>query len=206
VKKLFIFCIFLTAYGCSFVQKSSLLGAYEALDNYDCETVYQELNAADKYAMPGTLHQAEISFLRASCLERENVDEALVIFSNIVEQFPDTEYAERAQDQIHKANLYSPLNMLSYVPPIYPVGAGLRGINGKVEVEFTIQKDGTVADILIINAEPKLIFNNAVIQAVQQWRFNPRAIENQLTEQKARQVLYFKKMPSNQHSWRYEEM
>ncbi|MHA7838993.1 MAG: energy transducer TonB, partial [bacterium] len=63
------------------------------------------------------------------------------------------------------------------VPPQYPERALQRGIEGRVLVEFTISKSGSVKDAKVIAYEPSTIFNKAAVKAVMQWKYNPK-IEN----------------------------
>lgn len=60
------------------------------------------------------------------------------------------------------------------VDPDYPPRARQRGIEGWVEVEFTITPLGTVQDPKILRASPSGIFEQAVLRAVRRWRYNPR--------------------------------
>ncbi len=63
------------------------------------------------------------------------------------------------------------------VPPQYPERATQLGIEGRVLVEFTISKSGSVKDARVIAYEPSKIFNKAALKAVRQWKYNPK-IEN----------------------------
>jgi len=63
------------------------------------------------------------------------------------------------------------------VPPQYPERAMQRGIEGRVLVEFTITRSGSVKDAKVIAYEPSRIFNKAALKAVSQWKYNPK-IEN----------------------------
>jgi protein TonB len=63
------------------------------------------------------------------------------------------------------------------VPPQYPERAMQRGIEGRVLIEFTISKSGSVKDARVIAYEPSKIFNKAALKAVRQWKYNPK-IEN----------------------------
>lgn len=56
-------------------------------------------------------------------------------------------------------------------PPVYPQRARLQNIEGYVLVAFTIQADGTVADIVIIESEPKNVFEQSVIKAVKNFKY-----------------------------------
>ncbi|NOY81337.1 MAG: energy transducer TonB [Kiritimatiellaeota bacterium] len=59
------------------------------------------------------------------------------------------------------------------VPPVYPYQARLRRIEGFVDVRFTVLRDGSVADIQTVAAQPKETFVRAATAAVARWRFEP---------------------------------
>ena len=59
------------------------------------------------------------------------------------------------------------------VPPIYPMNASIKGIEGKVELIFLVQTDGIVSDIQVKDAFPKGVFEKAALRALKQWRFKP---------------------------------
>lgn len=63
------------------------------------------------------------------------------------------------------------------VNPEYPRRALQRGIEGWVQLQFTISAAGTTKDIRIVDAAPKKVFDEAARQAVARWRYNPR-VEN----------------------------
>lgn len=63
------------------------------------------------------------------------------------------------------------------VEPQYPMSAKQRGVEGWVELMFTITRTGTVADIVVTASNPGTVFNRAAVQAVSKWKYNPR-IEN----------------------------
>lgn len=60
------------------------------------------------------------------------------------------------------------------VPPRYPARALARGIQGRVLVEFTVDPAGRVRDAQVIAAEPENVFEEAALEAVRQWRYEPR--------------------------------
>ena len=62
------------------------------------------------------------------------------------------------------------------IPPVYPQRARLQNIEGYVLVEFTINVDGSVSDIVIIESEPKHIFENAVLNAVRSFKYSPKIV------------------------------
>jgi protein TonB len=60
------------------------------------------------------------------------------------------------------------------VNPQYPIRATERGIEGWVEVEFTISAAGTVKNPVVIAARPGTIFNRAALRAIRKWKYNPK--------------------------------
>ena len=63
------------------------------------------------------------------------------------------------------------------VPPQYPIRASERGIEGWVVLEFTITETGTVRNPVVLDAQPKRIFDRAAIQALRKWKYRPRVID-----------------------------
>lgn len=59
------------------------------------------------------------------------------------------------------------------VNPTYPTRAQRRGMEGFVEVEFIIRRDGSVdrSSIRVTNAQPRRVFEDAAQEAVAQWQF-----------------------------------
>ena len=60
------------------------------------------------------------------------------------------------------------------INPDYPPRALSRGLEGWVQVQFTITPTGTVANAVVVNAEPKNIFDDAALKAIARWRYNPK--------------------------------
>ena len=69
------------------------------------------------------------------------------------------------------------------VPPQYPERALQRGIEGRVLIEFTISRSGSVKDAKVIAYEPSQIFNKAALKAVRQWKYNPKIVNGKAVEQ-----------------------
>jgi TonB family protein len=57
--------------------------------------------------------------------------------------------------------------------PTYPSDAESRGLQGTCDLEFTVRKDGTVADPHIEMCFPKGYFEKASLDAIQHWTFTP---------------------------------
>jgi protein TonB len=60
------------------------------------------------------------------------------------------------------------------VNPQYPLRASERGIEGWVEVQFTISKLGTVKDPRVLNSHPSSIFDRSALKAIRKWKYNPK--------------------------------
>ncbi|MFO8085611.1 MAG: TonB family protein [Desulfobacterales bacterium] len=70
-----------------------------------------------------------------------------------------------------------PLTPLVQMHPIYPMMAKRQGIEGWVKVKFLVAETGRVEQISIMDAQPEDIFDNAVKQCVNAWRFKPGTVE-----------------------------
>lgn len=62
---------------------------------------------------------------------------------------------------------------ISRAAPRYPVLAERRKIEGSVELEFTIQTDGSVGNVRVLRSQPEGIFDRDAIAAMQRWRYPP---------------------------------
>ena len=61
------------------------------------------------------------------------------------------------------------------VNPSYPPRAQRRGMEGFVEVEFVIRRNGSVdgGSIRVTNAQPRRVFEDAAREAIARWQFEP---------------------------------
>ncbi|WP_376695606.1 TonB family protein [Wenzhouxiangella sp. EGI_FJ10305] len=65
-------------------------------------------------------------------------------------------------------------DLVERIEPDYPDSARKRGINGSVEVEFMVTRNGEVRDIEIVDETPRgLAFAEAAREAIIDWRFEP---------------------------------
>jgi TonB family protein len=83
------------------------------------------------------------------------------------------------------------LKRVRMVSPTYPDAARKRGIEGWVELAFTVQTNGTVDNVEIRNASPAEVFDDAAMRAVRQWRFEPVVRNGEKVEQRAMVRLKF---------------
>lgn len=77
------------------------------------------------------------------------------------------------------------------IEPQFPREALLKGIDGWVEIEFTIEPDGSVSDPKVVNAQPPRIFNRNAIRAIYKWKFKPRIVDGRPVARRARQRMDF---------------
>jgi protein TonB len=75
------------------------------------------------------------------------------------------------------------------INPDYPQRALSRGIEGWVQVQFTITAAGTVKDAKVVDAEPKNIFDDAALRAIARWRYNPKVQEGVAVERVGVQTI-----------------
>lgn len=85
----------------------------------------------------------------------------------------------------------SALNRTEHRPARYPLRAQERGIEGWVEVEFTVAADGTTRDPVITAAEPEGVFDEAVLEAVAAWRYDPRVVAGRPVDQQVQARIRF---------------
>lgn len=83
------------------------------------------------------------------------------------------------------------LKRVRMVSPAYPDAARKRGIEGWVELAFTVQTNGTVDQVEVRNASPADVFDDAAVRAVRQWRFEPVEKNGERVEQRAMVRLKF---------------
>jgi TonB family protein len=83
------------------------------------------------------------------------------------------------------------LKRVRMVSPAYPDAARKRGIEGWVELAFTVQTNGTVDQVEVRNASPADVFDDAAVRAVRQWRFEPVEKNGERIEQRAMVRLKF---------------
>ena len=63
---------------------------------------------------------------------------------------------------------------LQRIEPVYPYRAQQAGIEGAVTLRFSVDADGRVQDVEVVEAKPKRQFERAAIQAINKWRYQPR--------------------------------
>jgi len=83
------------------------------------------------------------------------------------------------------------LQLVHYAKPQFPANASVRGLDGWVDVAFTVKSDGTTGDIAVIGAQPVGVFEAATIEAVRKWKYRPVMRNGQPVDQRAQQRVRF---------------
>ncbi len=73
--------------------------------------------------------------------------------------------------------------------PAYPRNLITRGIEGWVELQFTVSGSGAVTDVMVVDADPRGAFDAAAIKAVQSWKYAPRVREGRAVERRGMRVV-----------------
>jgi len=66
-----------------------------------------------------------------------------------------------------------PAKIISREAPRYPSKALKNGIEGWVQVQFSIDTKGKPVDVVVVESEPANTFDDAAIKSVKKWRFSP---------------------------------
>jgi TonB family protein len=146
--------------------------------------------------------RTELQQLASTFLERTrtalaagDVDTARAFLSRVDTLVPNLPATKSLQTQLAAAqqqrNLTSQivqaktLKRVREVPPVYPREAERQGLSGWVDVEFTIAPDGTTQDLVVRNAQPQRMFDQAAVDAVKRWRFEPVMRDGAAVQQRA---------------------
>lgn len=99
--------------------------------------------------------------------------------------------AARTQPAADTVVAASSLRILRRADPEYPVQALEKLISGWVEMEFTVAKDGTVQNVVVVSSEPRRVFDSAALNAMRRYRFAPVLRDGQPVEQRATMRMRF---------------
>ncbi len=73
-------------------------------------------------------------------------------------------------------DLDAPVSLEVRVPPVYPIRARERRIEGWVKIKLLVDQAGRVDHVQIIEAKPPGYFEHSVLQCVRKWKFTPPAV------------------------------
>jgi protein TonB len=84
------------------------------------------------------------------------------------------------------------LIVLSRVLPTYPRHAKARRIEGWVRVDISVTPSGRVSGVQVDDSNPKGVFDQAALEAVRQWRFQPAYKGGRPVAQRAFLIVKFR--------------
>jgi TonB family protein len=85
----------------------------------------------------------------------------------------------------------SALALVSYTVPEYPAEARQRDIEGWVDVEFVVDTMGFTRNVTAVAGEPAGRFEQAAIEAVSMYRYEPFTLDGQVYERRLRVRMRF---------------
>jgi protein TonB len=95
-------------------------------------------------------------------------------------------------DDIFEAGqLDAPLTVLARMPPLYPLEAKRRGIEGWVKIRFLVNAEGTVEEVRVVESRPPGVFESSVKRTVPGWRFQPGTVEGIPVRTRAETTIRF---------------
>jgi len=74
------------------------------------------------------------------------------------------------------------------VKPQYPPQAEQRGIEGWVELMFTISTSGSTKDVVVTKAYPRGVFDSAAASAVRKFKYNPQVVNGVAQERNGMRI------------------
>src|SRR5690606_15576362 len=81
---------------------------------------------------------------------------------------------------------------LNDVRPEYPYRARQQGIEGHIKLAFTINPQGRVENIRVLEASPRNVFDREARRAAARWRFAPRTENGVAVSREAVKTLHFR--------------
>jgi len=75
--------------------------------------------------------------------------------------------------------------------PDYPPRARVKGVTGRVTLGLLIGPNGQVMKVRVLDATPPGVFDQAALDAVRNWRFEPARYRAQAVKVWARQTVHF---------------
>ena len=72
------------------------------------------------------------------------------------------------------------LQLVEGSAPVYPADLRVKGVGGRVTVQYDVTPQGQVVNAQVVASEPPGLFDAAALEAVGSWRFRPRVRDRQI--------------------------
>jgi protein TonB len=72
----------------------------------------------------------------------------------------------------------SPPEAILKIPPVYPLSARRLGKEGQVELLFVVNAQGDVENVMVVDSEPRDVFDEAAVKTIKKWKFKPARKNN----------------------------
>ena len=72
------------------------------------------------------------------------------------------------------------LQLIKGSTPVYPADLRVKGVGGKVTVQYDVTPQGQVVNAQVVASEPPGLFDAAALEAVRSWRFRPQVRVGQI--------------------------
>lgn len=172
------------------LERISRLRTTDQLIEPEGDNAYELLQALAKESPDAPAVKSEQQLLSFSLLERTrtalaagDVDRADILATRAEETLPGLPQTKVLREQIGAARQQrddvgalvqaASLPRRREVPAVYPRDALMQGVDGWVDLEFTIDEQGVPTDVTIKDSRPRRVFDSAATSAMRQWRFEP---------------------------------
>lgn len=144
------------------------------------EKAAAEKLAADKAAAEKAAQQTALAAQQEKAKQQEQVKPASA--NEVAGEEQGTASGGQTRDAIP----------ISTIRPRYPTNALRNNQEGWVDVQYTVNADGSVSNIQVVRAEPRHVFDNAAIDALRRAKFSPALRNGMATASQQQKRIEFK--------------
>lgn len=106
-------------------------------------------------------------------------------------QWENIRFTPPTNSSVDMNQLDEPLTVVARIPPVYPIRARRKGIEGWVRVGFEVDEKGYVDRPQIIESSPPGVFDKSVLKLVVKWRYKPGTVEGVAVRTKTQTTVRF---------------
>lgn len=99
--------------------------------------------------------------------------------------------ASNGSEAVAQTGATSPAVLVKAVQPRYPTQARRRNLEGWVVVSYTVDAEGNVANVSVVDANPRHVFEREATDAVERWKFKPAMRNGQAVASSLQQRIMF---------------